>query len=110
MPRETKINPNWRRGRAEIIEGEVIGPRFGKALSIAGAGLSFMVLATLGFYWAIDFSFKKINPVMARWLGYMGAAAVVVLIGIGITLYLLVRLRRLIIGKNRLQLIGSFGR
>ena len=107
-PKQPRANPQWMRGRAGIIKGRVIGPRFGKALAISGGGLLCMLVLTCAFSWAI--SSKELNPVMARWIGYMLAAAVPVVIGIGIFLYLLVRFRRLIIGEDRLQLTGSFGR
>lgn len=103
-----RVNPAWVRGRAEIIRGEVIGPRFGKALGIAGGGLFAMLVLTCAFSWAI--TPRHMNFVMARWIGYMGAASMLVFVGLGISLYLLVRFRRLIIGKERLQLTGSFGR
>lgn len=104
-----KSRPEWRRGRARIIDGQVIGPRFGKALAIAGGGVGMMVVFTCAFGWAIDFR-HSMNPVMARWVGYMLAATILVLIGLGIFTFLVVRYRRLIIGKDRLQLVGSFGR
>jgi len=107
-PELPRADPEWVRGRAEIIQGQVIGPRFGMALAISGAGLFCMLVLTCAFSWAITHG--HLNPVMARWVGYMIAAVVPVVIGVAIFLFLLVRFRRLIIGKERLQLTGSFGR
>jgi hypothetical protein len=103
-----RADPRWERGRAGIIRGRVIGPRFGKALAIAGGGLFAMLVLTCAYSWAI--TPREANPVMARWIGGMLAAPILVFIGLGIFFILLVRYRRLVIGKERLQLTGSLGR
>jgi hypothetical protein len=96
------------RRRARAVSGQVIWPNLMKPIGIAAGGL---VLITIGL--VIFFSFPRIEG----WEVAVTPAYTCLIIGliylpIGalVALYLLVRMRRLIVGRDRLQLLSGLGR
>lgn len=101
------------RKKTKVVHGDVYGPKFSEPLDIMmiGGVMFFLAMSALVFFFGSGGRKQAMKTMVgARLFAYVIVGLLMFSAAGLVALFLMVRWRRLVIGKDRVQLVAGFGR